>query len=660
MNLYKILTYILPEKSLKILLKRIKRFSFYLNELLKLNSFPGTKRNEESSKNPQTPFHRKTNHCNRYYFHSAGVTELSMDKPESEEEEDHWKDASPITPTCSPTKHPPKPGQLDKPLKTIEVDVHDFKPTSPLDEKDVIIIDSSATPLSKKLAIKYNQEITTGVEKATPKVKLKREPVIELEEPCQKVPESAAQPSTSTERRADAERRRTLRRMDSQERLSTSRDALSKTDVAERGAKKKVFKRKEQDRRSSRRKIDEVEEPVSEVSRTEIDEPRRRKDTEGAVIRSREERKSLREQECIERVTEFLTKHSVLTYSEVIPVSEPETDVQAPGDYREQRITRPSSIIEAQEVQPETSKDELLIRTKSIRRPEEQVKTPSSIESEKQFSASIKVTVATPEKPAAGVEEIKPSVTSPEAEVPATKRRSSMRKKPRAFSRESSRESLLDDTKKEVRIQENVEEIFFEDTSEQIDGILPEVQLVKARIITAEEAAANRVDEAMKIEIHSPPEVAVVSDSVRVRTGRVPSPETVNMSHLQLISLAKSTSENALAESSEENKISERNIKTEILLDLSKVSEVGDEEEMVDGEKRDRRLNRTRSEGSKRPGFKVTKMKERDGFMIGTLAQPDQPELTILLEHAAIERRRNVDDDRDSLVDFGVEKIIRR
>lgn len=72
-----------------------------------------------------------------------------MDKPngigseeEEEEEEDHWKDASPITPTCSPTKHPPK--AIETRTKTVEVEVHDFQPTSPLEGKDVIIIDSSA------------------------------------------------------------------------------------------------------------------------------------------------------------------------------------------------------------------------------------------------------------------------------------------------------------------------------------------------------------------------------------------------------------------------------------------------------------------------------------------------------------------------------------
>lgn len=597
-----------------------------------------------------------------------------MDKPESEEaeeedeeeEEDHWKDASPITPTCSPTKHPAKSSRPDKPARTVEVDVHEFQPTSPLDEKDVIIIDSSATPLSKKLTMRYNQGLATGPEKATPKVKLKRETkVVELEEPCEKVPETASQSSIT----AGNGKRRSVKRTESMERQA-SKEATRTEEAIEKGARKKVLRKKEQDRRSSRRKLEEIEEPASEASRTEGEEPRRRRESEGGLVRSREERKSLKEQECIERVTEFLTKHSVLSYSEMIPGGERREAelIQAAGDDvdKEQRVARPSSFVELE--QKVTAEETSMRGDKGTRRSDEQVKTPSSVESERRVPVSIRTTLLTAERPQ--VEETKPSVTSPETEAPKeTKRRSSMRKRG-AFSRESSKESLLDETKKEVRIQENVEEIFFEDTSEHTSAILPEVQLVKARIITAEEAVANRVEEPLRIEIHSPPEVAVVFDStVRVKTGRVPSPEILDTSQLQLVSLAKSTSENTLIETgertSEENKVSERNIKAEILLDLSKVSEVGDEEleTELDGETRDRKLSRTGSEGSKRGerGLRRTRSKEHEGgFKIGSLAQPDEPELTILLEGTIAERRRNLDDDRDSLVDFGVEKMIRR
>lgn len=604
-----------------------------------------------------------------------------MDKPngieseEEEEEEDHWKDASPITPTCSPTKHPPK--TIETRTKTVEVEVHDFQPTSPLEGKDVIIIDSSAIPPSKKMAMK-RESTATGVEKVAPKVKLKKEQVVEEDDPRSRKG-IVVGPSTHVEKHGEKKR------------VSTTREAPTSDSLPDRGAKKKALNRnKEQDRRSSRRKIEEVDESLVTdiVSRGgELDEGSRKKrgnTEEVTIIRSREERKSLREQECIERVTEFLTKHSVLTYPELALTGEQEEKEEAKpsgSDAIEQRVVARSNLVEIQETPIRAATESILreepplTRTRSVRRIEEgSAKTlPSpSTETEKPVSTRTvgKEVAVTPGKPPETREEvvktsfpIQRTSCLAETDVPATKRRSSMRKRPGTFSRESSRESLLDETKKEVRIQENVEEFFFEDNSEQMTGIVPEVQLVKARIITAEEAAANRIEEAMRIEVHSPPEVAVVNtDSVKVKSGRVPSPETVDMSQLQLISLAKSTSENTLIDTvgdTEENKVSERNIKAEILLDLSKAMDVGDEgEESVDGEKKDRRLSRTGSEGSKRSGLKGQgRLREKDGFKIGSLAQPDEPELTILLEN---ERRRNVDDDRDSLVDFGVEKIIKR
>ncbi|XP_017887069.2 probable serine/threonine-protein kinase kinX, partial [Ceratina calcarata] len=541
------------------------------------------------------------------------ITELSMDKQESDDddddddEEEHWKDASPITPTCSPTKHPPKPPPEAKRSK-VEIDIRDFQPTSPLEEKDVIIIDSDVTPPSKKLAMKYNREIS-GVEKVAPKVKLKEE----TEEVLKKVVEAPVE-----KRREDAGKR-ILRRMDSEERMS-------KDEMAEKGARKKIFKKKDQDRRSSRRKDEEVE---------------------------TDDRKSIREEE-------FLTKQSPLGYSSLAPSIEPEAIAQPSETVKQQRIARPSSLVEPQKA---TSQSEEFLRPKKKDRSSDEMKEQKKVESLRtplsESEKRVPMTV-TPDKPS--IAEVK-SVTSPEVEAPSTKRRSSMRKKPGVFSRESSRESLLDDTKKEVRIQENVEEIFFEDTSEQITGIIPEIQLVKARIITAEEAAAHRIEEPVRVEVHSPPEVISLSDSIRVKSGRVPSPETVSMSHLQLVSLGKSTSENTLIDTEEktkdESKISQRNIKAEILLDLSKVTDDDDDEEVADEQRQEKKLTRTGSDGSKR--FKGHKLKERDGFMIGSLAKPDQPELTVLLESAAVERRRKeVDEDRDSLLDYGIEKIIRR
>jgi len=174
----------------------------------------------------------------------------------------------------------------------------------------------------------------------------------------------------------------------------------------------------------------------------------------------------------------------------------------------------------------------------------------------------------------------------------------------------------------------------------QITDLLPEVQLVTARIITAEEASALRFEEAAtRIEIHSPPEVHLVPETIKARLMRAPSPEVVDVSSLQLPALAKSTSESTLAEgkpssSDEDRKVSVRNLKPEILWDLSKVSDSGEEiEEMGEGGRdvKERRLSRTGSEGSKRLA-KQEQKQEQFPFKIGSLAQPDKPELTILHE----------------------------
>lgn len=169
-----------------------------------------------------------------------------------------------------------------------------------------------------------------------------------------------------------------------------------------------------------------------------------------------------------------------------------------------------------------------------------------------------------------------------------------------------------------------------------MSDLLPEVQLVTARIITAEEASALRFEEAAaRIEIHSPPEVYLVPEAVKAKLMRAPSPEVVDVSSLQLPALAKSTSESTLAEgrpSSEDRKVSVRNLKPEILWDLSKVSDNGGGVTETGEEDRDkeRRLSRTGSEGSKR--LAKEQKQEQFPFKIGSLAQPDRPELTILHE----------------------------
>lgn len=179
--------------------------------------------------------------------------------------------------------------------------------------------------------------------------------------------------------------------------------------------------------------------------------------------------------------------------------------------------------------------------------------------------------------------------------------------------------------------------------------LLPEVQLVTARIITAEEASALRFEEAAtRIEIHSPPEVYLVSETVKTKLMRAPSPESVDVSSLQLPALAKSTSESTLAEgrpsSDEDRKVSVRNLKPEILWDLSKVPDNGDRVEETGEDGRDvkeRRLSRTGSEGSKR--LTKDQKQEQFPFKIGSLAQPDRPELTILPE-GLTERRGSIGD----------------
>lgn len=169
---------------------------------------------------------------------------------------------------------------------------------------------------------------------------------------------------------------------------------------------------------------------------------------------------------------------------------------------------------------------------------------------------------------------------------------------------------------------------------------MPEVQLVTARIVTAEEVSALRFEEAAtRIEIHSPPEVVVVSETFKPKIlTRAPSPEIADVSSLQLPVLAKSTSESTLAEdkptAGEDKKVSVRNLKPEILLDLSKVSDNGDEiDEAVEGGRdvKERRLSRTGSEGSKRLLAKP-QVQEQFPFKIGSIAQPDRPELMILHE----------------------------
>ncbi|XP_020285620.1 uncharacterized protein LOC109855592 isoform X2 [Pseudomyrmex gracilis] len=579
----------------------------------------------------------------------SGFSETSTNKPEiDEDEEDDWKDASPITPICSPARRPPRLHHRDKrsPTRYVDVDndveiIHEFYPTtSKTMHEETSIVSYGGTIIVETTRIpRHTKDATTRMERVAPKVKLKKQSSsteVDRVPPVQEEPSSSAEEvskvTTKSLRKSREERRKTLKRHSSAEsegRTSTSRETLERSDTSsEKGAKKKILALKED---TSRRKLESLG-----------DEEIRRK-AEDSYRRSREERKSLKEQECIERVTEFLTRHGILTVptypDKSLEAAESLVPERHEDEQPEQQLRRPSAVNKEEET---PSIDTTLVAF--AKRRESLKKVPEVVQEATDSLTDLKVTA----KDARRLSESKKQrpilerasaaisdVQQPEATIqePA-KRPSSLRKRRDSFSRESSRESLLEE-KKEVRIQEDVQEIFFEDTSEQITELLPEVQLVKARIITAEEATALRSEETVtKIEIHSPPEVVVGHETVKPKLMRAPSPEIV--SSLQLPSLAKSTSESTLMkdkpESGEDQKVSVRNLKPEILLDLSKVTDNSEDSEVTPEDDRDRhkerRFSRTGSEGSKRL-IKIQK-EEQFPFKVSSLAIPDRPELTVL------------------------------
>ncbi|KMQ97489.1 inactivation-no-after-potential d protein, partial [Lasius niger] len=610
---------------------------------------------------------------------STNKPEIDEDE-EEEEDEDHWKDASPVTPICSPARRPPKIRHRDKrsPARYVDIDndveiIHEFYPTtSKTMHEETSIVSYGGTIIVETTRIpRHTKDVAARMEKVAPKVKLKKQSSLELESsrvpPVQEEPPSSAEEAsritatTRSQQEADQDRRKNLKRhssVDSEGRTSTSRETLEKSDTSsEKGARKKVFTEKEDGRKRSKKsgrsaKAErKLEEDLSERKLESLEnEELKRKDGE-TYRRSREERKSLKEQECIERVTEFLTRHSTPTYPDM-SVGLETTEPSVPGIVDEQRVKRSSVISKDGEtasptttvVEPSIASTKRKGSLKSVSEMTKETKDfleDSKIKDVKRPSESKKQRPIL-ERATATVSDVQQSETI--VQQPA-KRPSSLRKRRDSFSRESSRESLLEE-KKGVRIQEDVQEIFFEDTSEQVD-LLPEVQLVTARIITAEEASALRFEEAAtRVEIHSPPEIAVVAETVKAKLTRAPSPEIIDVSSLQLPALAKSTSESTLTEgkpdAGEDHKVSVRNLKPEILLDLSKVSDNGEEiEETIEGDRdiKERRLSRTGSEGSKR----LIKSQEQFPFKIGSLAQPDRPELTILQE-GPIERTTSVGD----------------
>lgn len=452
---------------------------------------------------------KRYRYSRRLLISDIGLTETSTNKPEidedeEEEEEDHWKDASPVTPICSP-RRPPTLGKLrqrDKqsPTRYVNIDndveiIHEFYPTtSKTMREETSIVSYGGTIIVETTRIpRHTKDVAARIEKVAPKVKLKKQSSLELESsripPVQEEPPSSAEEAsritttTRSQREADEERKKSLKHhssVDSEERTSTSKETLEKSDTSsEKGARKKVFAEKEESRKRSKKpgrrsaKTErKLEEDSSERKLESLDnEELKRKDGE-TYRRSREERKSLKEQECIERVTEFLTRHSIPTYPNMsvgLETAEP----SVPENVDEQRVKRPSVISkDGETASPSTTVESSIISTKrkgSLKSISEMTKettdfledskvkdTEGLLESKKQRP--------TLERASAAILDAQPS--DPIVQPPV-KRPSSLRKRRDSFSRESSRESLLEE-KKGVRIQEDVQEIFFEDTSEQV------------------------------------------------------------------------------------------------------------------------------------------------------------------------------------------------
>ncbi|XP_011881700.1 PREDICTED: uncharacterized protein LOC105569668 [Vollenhovia emeryi] len=594
----------------------------------------------------------------------SGLTEASTNKPEvdedEEEDEDQWKDASPVTPICSPARRPAKLYRDKRsPTRYIDVDndveiIHEFYPTtSKTMREETSIVSYGGTIIVETTRIpRHTKDVPARMEKVAPKVKLKKQSSLELDRvpPVQEEPSSSAEDAsrvtamTRSVEEAERERGKNLKRHSSAEsegRTSTSRETVEKSDTSsEKGAKKKIFAEKADGKKRSKKSVKTERKAEEDPSRRKPEGEESARKGEETYRRSREERKSLKEQECIERVTEFLTRHSIPSYSDVnvgLETAQPSVP-EVVDEQLEQRVKRPAAISK----EDESAGLSTTIETSAVstKRRESLKSVSEVVEETKDSLGGSKLAKGLPEgrkqrptleRAAAAVSEVRQPESA--AQAPA-KRPSSLRKRRDSFSRESSRESLLEE-KKGVRIQEDVQEIFFDDTSDQVSDLLPEVQLVTARIITAEEASALRFEEAAaRIEIHSPPEVYLVPETIRTKLTRAPSPEIVDVSSLQLPALAKSTSESTLAEgrpsSDEDRKVSVRNLRPEILWDLSKVSDNGDGVAETGEDVIDKRLSRTGSEGSKR--LAKDQKQEQFPFKIGSLAQPDRPELTILHE----------------------------
>ncbi|XP_046745237.1 uncharacterized protein LOC124410699 isoform X2 [Diprion similis] len=381
----------------------------------------------------------------------SGTSGNSVDKqdPEADEDGEKFEDASPLTPICSPGKKPTS--RSSSTLKSSVVE--NTSPTGPPTNttRDLLLFADDVVPV---VNVTILRELTSPSKD---------------EEVAKDLAVYDTGPSTSTYRQ---ERRKSVKRQGSLVKEKSLEDE-STVDVPLLQERRKSLK--------------------------EVDDAARR------LAKGR--RKSLKEQKSIERVNEFLAKHS---------------SVESCCQDQEQR--RESLCV-----------DVGLLRT-----------------SERRKSLTKQERVEIP--PDTRGDEI------PEVGLPETAR-------------------------KEVDCEDG--------------AVVPEVQLVRAKIISAEEAAAVLAGR-LTAEFKSTPEVLTVGEDKprsRIKKSAL-SAEEDDETLLGLPALTKSTSENVLVEVEEENTVSVKNFRPDILLDLSKVEESQDS---VSSSKKDKRvLSRVGSEGSKK------------------------------------------------------------
>ncbi|XP_011061459.1 PREDICTED: triadin-like [Acromyrmex echinatior] len=398
----------------------------------------------------------------------SGLTETSTNKPEidEDEEEDHWKDASPMTPICSPVRRSAKLHRDKRsPTRYIDVDndveiIHEFYPTtSKTMREETSIVSYGGTIIVETTRIpRHTKDVPTRMEKVAPKVKLKKQSSLELDRvpPVQEEPSSSAEDTSRVTmtmrsvRETDQERRKSLKRhssVESEGRTSTSRETLEKSDTSsEKGAKKKVFMEKGDGKKRSRKS---GKKSIKTERKMEEDSSRRKHEGEDFAKKDEETYRRSREESVGLETAE-------LSVPEVID---------------EQRVKRPSAISKEEEtVSLSTTIETSIVSTKrkeSLKSVSEVVEETKDSLRDSKLAKDVK-RLSEDKKQRPTLERVAVSeIRQPEpAAQQSTKRPSSLRKRRNSFSRESSRESLLEE-KKGVRIQEDVQEIFFDDTSDQ-------------------------------------------------------------------------------------------------------------------------------------------------------------------------------------------------